>query len=167
MLSILNIPCYAIWKDESVGIPNEALIRLQRDQKEGSPSEFLSGFEIWTEDFSRLITVDEYPVVLLIRTEKSVASRRVGIYDPRTGLPRLFDVTAEAIYDESSAEFVGGIVILKDVTEYMDRIAAQKDLNAQQFEAMGDMLPQMVWTTTPDGMVDWFNQRYAGFLLAH
>jgi len=160
VLKILNIPCYAIWKDESVGIPNDALIRLTRNQQGGgSPSEFLSSFEIWTEDFSQPLGMDDYPVVQLIRTEKSTASRRVGLYDPKTGLPRLFDVNAEAITDEVSGEFVGGIVVLKDVTEYMDRIAAQKDLNAQQFEDLGDLLPLMVWTTTPDGGIDWFNQR--------
>lgn len=142
-----------------MGIPNEALIRLNPTPGGGSPSEFLSGFEIWTEDFSGLLAMDDYPVVQLIRTEKSVPSKRVGIYDPRTGLPRLFDVNAEAIMDDVTGEFIGGIVVLKDVTEYMDRIAAQKDLNAQQFEDVGDLLPQLVWTTTPDGMIDWFNKR--------
>lgn len=32
-----------------------------------------------------------------------------------------------------------------------------------RFEALGDAMPQMAWSTLPDGMVDYFNQRWEEF----
>jgi len=39
-------------------------------------------------------------------------------------------------------------------------LAAQKQLTHQQFDMVANMIPQMVWTATPDGRVDWFSQRW-------
>jgi len=161
LLNAMDLPCYAVWRDMSVGIPNKSLLRLATGEDEATTEEdFMRHFVCWTEDFSRRLDVEEYPIIMLVRTQSKLQSRRLGMYDPKTGQPRVFDTTGEAIYDEHTGEFLGGVVVLKDVTEYIDRIAAQKKLTAQQFEYIAEMIPQLVWTSSFKGSLDWFSQRW-------
>ena len=46
------------------------------------------------------------------------------------------------------------------MTEYTMQIAAQAEENERQFEYITNMIPIMVWTTTPDGSHDWFSKRW-------
>lgn len=54
------------------------------------------------------------------------------------------EVSGEGIHDEQTGEFMGGMVALKDVTEYTDKLAAQTEENEQQFQLICDTMPQMV-----------------------
>jgi PAS domain S-box-containing protein len=63
--------------------------------------------------------------------------------------------------DGSPIRFVG---VVQDVT---DRRAAQRELRESEsrFRALAQAIPNHVWTATPDGQLDWFNDRvyeYAG-----
>lgn len=161
LVNAMDLPCYAVWRDMSVGIPNKALLRLATGEDVATTEEeFMRHFICWTEDFSRQLDVEEYPIIMLVRAQSKLQSRRLGIYDPKTGQPRVFDTTGEAIYDDHTGEFLGGVVVLKDVTEYIDRIAAQKKLTARQFEYIAEMIPQLVWTSSFKGSLDWFSQRW-------
>lgn len=57
---------------------------------------------------------------------------------------RSFEVSGEGIYDEQTGEFMGGMVALKDVTEYTDKLAAQHEESEQQFQLICDTMPQLV-----------------------
>jgi PAS domain S-box-containing protein len=46
------------------------------------------------------------------------------------------------------------------VTEYTQKLATQVEENEQQFQLICDTMPQMLWTTTPDGYHDYFSQRW-------
>lgn len=159
----MNLPAYALWKDESIGVPNKALVRLLgNDDYEGASTEqeFYSMFEVWTEDFKEVIKPQDFPIVRVCRTGKSVELMRIGMKLPKTAERRVFEINGEAISDEKTGEFLGGIVVLKDVTLYTNRIAAQQEQNERQFETIANMIPNMIWTTTPTGMHDWFSQRW-------
>ncbi|MBE7181136.1 MAG: PAS domain S-box protein, partial [Terriglobus roseus] len=78
---------------------------------------------------------------------------------PKSGERLVFDVHGDSITD-GSGQFLGGLVTFKDVTELSNRIVAQQLENEQQFESIANMIPPMVWTTTPNGMHDWFSQRW-------
>lgn len=162
LLNAMNLPCYAMWEDFSIGIPNKAMMRLAPEAASDAPSEeeYLLHFEAYTEDFSRRLDVDEYPITRLLQTRKKFTNYRIGLRDPRDGRPRVFESSGDILKDETKDEIYGGCVILKDVTEYMDKIEQQKQFSALQFEQIANMMPQMVWTTTPDGLHDWFSQRW-------
>lgn len=53
-------------------------------------------------------------------------------------------MSGDGIYDDRTGEFLAGIVTLKDVTEYTDKLAAQTEENEQQFQLICDTMPQMV-----------------------
>ena len=72
----------------------------------------------------------------------------------------VYEINGEPVFHEETGDFLGGIVIFKDVTEYTQKIAAQIEENERQFESIANFMPVMVWTTTPDGMHDWFSRRW-------
>lgn len=152
-----------MWKDEGFGIPNQALLRLlpkDRTYIPGDQRDFLSQFTVWTEDFQSELILDEFPIIELCRTQQRVDKRRIGMRQPVTGSRIVYEVIGEPVFHEESGDFLGGIVIFKDVTEYTRQIAAQIEENEKQFEYIANFMPVMVWTTTPDGMHDWFSERW-------
>lgn len=162
LLNSMTLPCYAVWKDQSVGIPNDALLKLADGENQGANGfggEFLRIFEVWYEDFSGRMPVEEYPIVRFLNTQQR-NSGRFGLKDPRTGEPKVYDANVEPVMDDITGEFLGGVVILKDVTQYMDQISVQKQLTQNQFEFISNRIPPMVWTTQPDGAHDWFSDRW-------
>lgn len=162
ILNSINMPSYALWRDEGFGIPNKALLRLlpkDRVYSLGDQRDFLSQFSVWTDDFQRELTVDEFPIMEVCRTRQRVKVR-IGMQQPVTGTRMVFEVNGEPVHHEESGEFLGGIVVFKDITEYANEIAAQIHENEKQFESIANFMPVMVWTTTPDGLHDWFSQRW-------
>lgn len=163
LLNAMSLPCYAMWKDQSVGIPNEAFMKLAGHEAAGGGQDgsgFLAAFVLWTEDFSRKLEYDEYPIVRLLKAEKRLTESRFGMKDPKTGKPAVYDATGEPILDSDTGEFLGGVVILKDVTEYLDKLAAQQTLTTKQFEFISNRIPPMVWTAQPTGFPDWWSDRW-------
>jgi PAS domain S-box-containing protein len=77
--------------------------------------------------------------------------------------PRIVDFVYQPIRNADGAVsgiFVEGI----DVTAAHDAVAALRDSEAQ-FRTLAQAMPNQVWTATPDGELDWFNDQtyaYAG-----
>ena len=153
-----------MWKDETFGIPNKALLALHPDGANavtgGNQREWLGQYQLWTEDFEQELSVDEFPIIELCRSQKRLESRRVGMRNPKTKARLVFEVMGEPICDDNTGEFLGGIVLFKDVTEYTKRIAQQIRENERQFEYIANLIPIMVWRTTPEGVHDWYSQRW-------
>ncbi|KAL1311732.1 hypothetical protein AAFC00_001827 [Neodothiora populina] len=166
LLNSLNDPAFAMWKDESFGIPNRAAIRLiLPDEEEAFHSvqdqrDFLARYILWKGDFSSQLEMEEYPIMHLMSRRMAFKNRRVGMYHPKTGAQMLFDVDGEPILDDDTGEFLGGFVIFHDVTVYANTIIAQQVQNERQFESITNMIPQMIWTTTPEGQHDYYSQRW-------
>ncbi|KAF2001140.1 putative histidine kinase group protein-like protein [Amniculicola lignicola CBS 123094] len=163
ILNSISMPAYAMWKDESFGIPNKAILRLRSKDDPipvGDQRAFLAQYRLWSEDFKRELVMEEFPIIELCRTRERFDGRRVGMKHPNNGNRMIFDVTGQCVYHDETGEFLGGIVIFKDVTSYTKKIAAQIEENEKQFEYIANFMPVMVWTTTPDGMHDWFSQRW-------
>ncbi|KAL6168259.1 hypothetical protein ACJQWK_05914 [Exserohilum turcicum] len=163
ILNSITLPAYAMWKDESFGMPNKALLRLLSKDASYAPGdqrEFLAQFKCWTDDFQRLLSVDEFPIIEVCRSQKRFEKRRLGLRHPQTGTRIVYEINGEPVFHEETGDFLGGIVVFKDITEYTNQIAAQIQANEKQFEYIANFMPVMVWTTTPDGMHDWFSQRW-------
>jgi PAS domain S-box-containing protein len=163
LLNSMSIPAYAMWKDESFGIPNKAAIKLlypwiEDGMYESSEQarDFLSRYVLYRGDFSEEIPLDEFPILRLMREQKSFEGYRVGMYSVKDGSRILFDTSGEPLRD-AKGEFLGGLVLFHDVTDYARTISVQREQNERQFENICNMVPQMIWRTTPDGSHDYFN----------
>ncbi|KAF9633478.1 PAS domain-containing protein [Lasiodiplodia theobromae] len=163
ILDSIAMPAYAMWKDENFGIPNKAMLRFLPNEGADAPMdqrEFLESFRAYTEDFKRQLEVDEFPIVQICRTKQPVTQRRVGMVIADTGERKVYEIVGEPIRDDCSGEFLGAIVVFKDVTEYTKKIAEQIEENEKQFEYITNLIPIMVWTTKPNGDHDWFSKRW-------
>ncbi|KAI4205637.1 MAG: hypothetical protein LQ346_001421 [Caloplaca aetnensis] len=162
IMNVVDTPVFTMWKDESLGFPNKAAARLMQEEVDpttGNAYDLLSRFRVYTEDFKHQLTPEEFPIVRLCRTEKPFSRWKIGVVDGE-GKHLNFDVSGEGIHDEKTGQFLAGIVILKDVTEYTDIIRTQSRENDEQFELICDTMPQMLWTTNPKGHHDWFSRRW-------
>lgn len=163
ILNSISLPCYAMWKDESFGMPNRALATLGSADYDkftlGDQRDFLHQFEAYTEDWSRRLEVDEFPIVMCIRNRDYV-TKRIGMRNLKTGMRLVFDITGQPIMDERTGELLGGLVTLRDVTEHAKKFAAQTLENERQFEAIANMVPILLWRCTPEGGTDWFSKRW-------
>jgi PAS domain S-box-containing protein len=163
MLSNMDIPVVGIWRDESAVFPNQAarkLFAVPADPASEQRYDFMSRFKAYTADFGRELEEEENPMLSLCRTQKAFSNWEIGLVEPKTGKPRNFDVDGKPVVDERTGEFLVGLVAFKDVTEYTEKLATQSEENEQFFQLICDTMPQMLWTTTPDGYHDYFSQRW-------
>ncbi|KAH0829440.1 ethylene receptor [Fonsecaea pedrosoi] len=163
MLSAIEIPLIAMWKDESVVLPNLAarkLMAVETDPTSDESYDFMSRFRPWTADFSRELQEEANPVLALCRTQQPFTNWQIGLVNEKTGKRSNFDVSGHPVYDEKSGEFLAGLIAFKDVTEYTEKIAHQTAENEEQFRLICDMMPQMIWTTRADGYHDYYSKRW-------
>lgn len=163
MLNAMEIPVIAMWRDESVVFPNQAarkLLAVHADPTSDESYDFMSRFNPWTADFSRELREDENPIIKLCRTQKAFTRWQIGLINNNTGRKSCYDVSGRPVFDDKTGEFFAGLIAFKDVTEYTERIATQTAENEQQFELICDTMPQMLWTTKPNGDHDYFSQRW-------
>ena len=149
LIDAMEVPVMAMWKDESVATINKALSRLMYPGAEcghgadvPAVPEILSSFKVYTEDFQRELSMDEYPIVIACRSRNPNLKYRFGLI-ASTGRKRLFEGTVDQIHDENN-EFQAVLTVLKDVTWYTDQIKAQDEQSERQFELICETLPQMV-----------------------
>lgn len=166
LLDNTTTPVLAMWKDGSVTFPNRASRELFNESADLDRP--LDGFDLlpawtcWTEDFTRLLDISEYPISVLIRTEKPFTGMRIGMCD-RSGKRLVFDVEGSAIRDDHTGEFLAGVVTCRDVTRITEEISEIRAADEERFKLICDTMPQLVWTATPEGAHDFFNSRWYSY----
>lgn len=163
MLTAMNIPVLAMWKDESVVFPNPAarrLLAVNADPTSDESYDFMSRFSPWSADFSRQLEDEENPIISLCRTQQAFNRWQIGLINEKTGKKSTYDVSGHPVFDDTTGELFAGLIAFKDVTEYTEKIATTMAESEQQFALICDMMPQMLWTTRPDGYHDYFSQRW-------
>ena len=167
LLDNTETPIYAMWKDESLAIPNKAARKLFHPSADLTSVtdglDLVSKWHMWDETFTTRLDPSEYPISVLIRTQTPFSSRKIGMYDPATGGKLILDCLGEAIRDENTGEFLAGMITCRDITRVTNEINEIKEKDEQRFHLICDSMPQLIWTTTPDGMCDWFSQRWEVF----
>ncbi len=166
ILNTMNIPAYAMWKDESFGVPNKAAMKLvypwlqdgAYDSNEQA-KDFLNKFVLYNEDFSAKIPIEDFPISKVMRDQKSFDGYRVGMYSVKDGSRMLYDTSGEPITDDKG-EFLGGLVMFKDITDFAATISQQQKENESMFENICNSAPILIWRNTPDGAVDYLSERW-------
>ncbi|KAF8751929.1 hypothetical protein RHS01_08254 [Rhizoctonia solani] len=83
-----------------------------------------------------------------VRQAPSSVLHDVGIPD---GVRLVLEISARPVRD-TRGELVGGVMTIRDVTQIeKERVQSVQDESNSQFERICDCLPQLVWTTRPDG----------------
>jgi hypothetical protein len=164
LLDNTQVPIVAMWKDESLTIPNRACRRLYPTNadltKVKDGFDLVSQWHVWDETFTRKLDPSEYPVSVLVRTQTPFEHMKIGMYDPDTGNKIVFDCLGEALRDEHTGEFLAGIITCRDITSMTEQMNEIKEKDEQRFELICESMPQMIWTATPEGLHDWYSQRW-------
>lgn len=165
-------PIIAMWRDGSAVYPNAAARRLidkrgsaesRQHRSDDNTPPVLNQWSLYTDDFSRPLEPSEYPISILLRTQTPFSGLRIGVVDPDDGKRLVYDALAEAITDEETGEFLAGVVTCRDVTKMAKEIDRIKEVDAERFKMICDIMPQLVWTTDPEGSLDFFNTRWTEF----
>lgn len=166
LLDNTETPIIAMWKDCTIAYPNAACRKLMTNNAVLDSSsdglDLLANFIVYTEDFSRTLEPHEYPIAVLLSTQQPFSGMRVGVID-QDGKSRVLDILAEAIRDEDTDEFLAGVVTCRDVTGLAKEMDQMKVRDAERFKTICDIIPQLVWTTDPNGSLDFFNTRWTDF----
>ncbi|KAH7325451.1 hypothetical protein B0J17DRAFT_681417 [Rhizoctonia solani] len=88
--------------------------------------------------------------------------QRTGPRSQSASMPRgarlILEISARPVRD-SRGELVGGVMTIRDVTQLeKDRVESVQNESNSQFEQICDCLPQLVWTTRPDGYHTYYNK---------
>jgi PAS domain S-box-containing protein len=165
ILNSMSFPAYAMWRDQTFGVPNKAAIQLLYPYADTVPdtnesaTEFLSRYVLYREDFDELIPLEDIPIMRLMREQERFEGYRVGMYSAKDGSRVLYDVQGEPMLDDKGV-FIGGLVVFNDVTGFQNTINEQKVRNERQFEDITNMIPQMIWRTSPTGEHDYYSKRW-------
>ncbi|VBB72469.1 Putative signal transduction histidine-protein kinase [Podospora comata] len=163
LLDNIQTPILAMWRDGSVTLPNRAarnlFVRNADLDKSADGFDLLPNWVVWDQDFTKQLDPSEYPIAVLLRTEKPFAGLRIGMRDEH-GKSLVFDVEGVAIKDENTGEFLAGVVTCRDVTRLHEELNQIKAADEERFRLICDTMPQLVWTATPDGQHDFYNSRW-------
>jgi PAS domain S-box-containing protein len=71
----------------------------------------------------------------------------------------LFPIRGSAVLEQGQAEVEGFVKVARDLTQQKQAEDEARDREAR-FRTLSDALPQLIWTNTPDGYANYFNQRW-------
>lgn len=118
-----------------------------------------AGLEIYDANFEERLSSDDFPAVRLVRSREPFTNYKCGFIHAITGDKIVMSVTGECLYDDDTGEFLGGICWCKDLKEYSDYLLEVQERTLHSHETICNLMPHLVWTTTPSGQVDWYSQR--------
>lgn len=149
MLDATEIPVIALWYDESLAVPNQAVGRIMyfdTDPVSDNGGDVLARYRVFTEDFDRELEQHEWPLVKLCRTQQPFSRIRIGVMDSQLR-KRVYEVVGQCVWDEKTGDFQAAVCALKDVTWYTDLLkvqSLQNEQNEQQFQLICETLAQVV-----------------------
>ncbi len=124
----------------------EALLKLP---------EFVDTFELWTLD-GRLLKVEEWPLSRVIAGERL---HGVELRLRHSSNDRIYILRFSGSVVKDAGGNAHAFLSFNDITE---RRQAEELLRAseQRFRFLADNMPQIIWTSKPDGNLDYYNQRW-------
>jgi hypothetical protein len=158
-----NIAAFILTVDEKFYLTNKKTRELLGDVMGGAEGcdglSLRRKLEIWDEHFTRRLEPSEFPGLRLVRAKKPFTDYRCGFMHAITGDRVVMNVSGECLYDDDTGEFMGGICWCKDLQEYSDFLREQQQRTLESHETICNLMPHLVWTTTTEGVCDWFSQR--------
>lgn len=137
LLDNTTMPIFAVWKDGSAPVMNQAARDLCNGEIGDSDCDgmtVLSKWEVYSDDFSRKFDETEFPISILLKTGQPFTGMRIGMYNKRKK-PVIFDVLGEVIKDELG-EMAAAVVTCRDVTDMAQEITIIKELDEQRFKQL-------------------------------
>lgn len=113
--------------------------------------------KIWDGTFSRRLDPTELPGVKVVRDRKPFTNFRCGFEHHQTNEKIVMTVNGECLYDDDTGEFIGGVCWCYDLQNYYDYVSTEQKRLIASHETICNRMPHLVWTTTPDGLCDYYS----------
>lgn len=123
--------------------------------------------DVYTEDFTEPFPEKDWPIYRSAIKGQLTKPVKMGCVASDTGKRRLFEISAKPMRDAGGfGEHIGGVITIVDITdEDQERKLEVLKKGEEYFRTICDSMPQLLWTTMPDGHHDWYNEgwyRYTG-----
>ncbi|KAH7369519.1 M4WV, histidine kinase-group IX protein [Rhexocercosporidium sp. MPI-PUGE-AT-0058] len=162
-----NVAGFILTKDEQFYLTNKKAREVLEDLMGGTDGcdglSLRTTLEIWDEHFEKQLEPSEFPGMRLVQAKKPFTGYRCGLIHAMTGDRLVMSVDGECLYDDDTGEFMGGICWCRDLQVYSDFLVDQQQRRLQSHETICNFMPHLVWTTTTDGLCDWFSDRWYEF----
>ncbi|KAA8566066.1 hypothetical protein EYC84_008670 [Monilinia fructicola] len=163
----VDTAAFILTADEGFYLPNRKTRDILGDAMGGKNgcdgTTFRNALQIWDETYSHQLSPDEYPGTVLIRTQQPFTNYRCGFILPTTGDRMTTLMTGECLYDETTGAFLGAICWCQEIQEFEEYLIEKQQNQLRSHETICDLMPHLVWTTTPDGHSDWYSRRWYEF----
>jgi PAS domain S-box-containing protein len=151
--------------DGKLILMNPAAERMIGQPPEPTLATIRSNVEFYRPDAVTPFGADELPSARALRGE-DVDDLEMLLRPVKAGAAVWVSANARPLRDESG-RLRGAVVVFRDVTE---RKRAEEALRAseEQYHSLADFIPGIVWTSRPDGSIDYANQfwsHYTGLTL--
>ncbi|SPO26742.1 related to histidine kinase [Ustilago trichophora] len=123
--------------------------------------------DCYTEDFTQPFPEQNWPIYRAAILGQLTKPVRIGCMATDTGVRRVYEISAKPMRDAGGfGEHIGGVITLVDVTDQdLNHKLEVEKKGEEYFRTICDSMPQLLWTTRPDGHHDWYNEgwyRYTG-----
>ncbi|CAD6970128.1 unnamed protein product, partial [Tilletia controversa] len=181
LMNTLDTPLLAMSSDGKTVLRNRACEDLLRDFVTKAPNQ-PTGFQhdellvsmdwltdvmtCYDEKFERRVHAQEFPIYRAAVLGQRVTSMRIGCESPITGVRRVFEIAGKPMREAGGfgSEHIGGVVTLKDVTKELDEKRKEVEAKGEEyFKLVCNSMPQLVWTTFPDGYHDFYSDSWYEF----
>ena len=151
--------------DKRLEVANESARADIGDARQGDLLETCLLFHGWWADGSerdgQLLRPDDWPLATALRGHDPVHSVIAIERIEQPGRRKTYDIRARPIRAHDGA-ITGAVMTRTDITEHL-RTQALLQESETRFRAITETMPQIVWSSRPDGYHDFFNERYYEF----
>ena len=106
------------------------------------------------------MSLDECPMAITLKTGKAVQGQEIIIETP-DGLRRHIQPFPQPVFD-SLGNLSGAVNMLVDITDNKREKQSIKD-SEERFRFMADIMPQKVWTCSPEGKINYLNRQWLDY----
>lgn len=151
--------------DKRLEVANESAREDIGDLRRGDLLDACLLFRAWWADGSardgQLLEPDDWPLAVALRGQDPVHSVIAVERIDNPGGCRTYDIRARPIRTQGGA-ITGAVMTRTDITEHLRTQELLKESEAR-FRTITEAMPQIVWSSRPDGYHDFFNERYYEF----
>jgi len=124
---------------------------------------FWADIPCFDADFERKLPFSEYPSMILNQDHRNFV-QRYGTLD-ENGRRIILETTAECLWSEPKGEgeerkYLGSVTWNRTVGFYEEVKEREMQERLASFETICECMPHMIWTCTPEGLVDFASKSY-------
>lgn len=164
LMESLPAAIYTCDADGIITTYNKAAVELWGREPEIGKDKWCGSWKIFDPKNGSPVPLDQCPMAVTLRTGRAVTGEEILVERP-DGMRHYVLPHPRPLYD-SAGKFIGAINLLMDIThrkqieKVLDDARKRIEKNAEDLQLILETIPQMAWTSRPDGHVDYLNKAW-------